>query len=159
MFSYNAEAWKFDSRVPSWSIRFSSWLIGRLHIGVYLLTPYQIHILQYFLPSCSLSFTPFLCFTLFIHFTLCPLLHRGFKINIISFVYFYLVTNTCALGIISKKSLLIQCFTLVVFFLRVLSSLTFRSLIHSELIFLHDVRSSLFCIWIFCFPSTIHYRD
>ena len=48
--------------------------------------------------------------------SLCPLLYRGFKINVVSFVYFYFVTNTCALGIISKKSLLIQCFTLVFFF-------------------------------------------
>ena len=43
-FSYNAGAWKFDIKVPSWSIRFSSWLIGSLHTGVCLLTTYQMHI-------------------------------------------------------------------------------------------------------------------
>ena len=41
------------------------------------------------------------------------------------------------------------------FLLKVLSSLTFRSLVYFEFIFLHDVRSSLFCMCIFCFLSTI----
>ena len=48
VFPYDAGAWKFDIRVPSWSIRFFLWLIGSLHIGVHLLTPYQINILQIF---------------------------------------------------------------------------------------------------------------
>ena len=102
---------------------------------------------KYFLPSCRWPFQ--LC-------SLCRLLHRGFKINVISFVYFYFMhlvpylRNHCWFSVVRLH----PCFPL-----RVLSSLAFRSLIHSELIFLHDVRSSLFCIWIFCFPSTIRYRD
>ena len=109
LFSSNAGAWKFDIKVPSWSILFFSWLIGSLHIGVCLSTSYQIHIVQIFSAVrqvvCSILSFVSLCSSCF---TLCLLLHRGFKVNVVSFVYFYFVT-TCALGIRSKASFLIQC--------------------------------------------------
>ena len=99
LFSYNSGAWKFDIRVPSRLMKFSSWLICSLDIGVCLSTSYQICILQ------IVSTVLYVAFSLS---SLCPLLHGSLKFNVVLFVCFYFFADTCALGIISKKSLLIQ---------------------------------------------------
>ena len=97
VFSYNAGAWKCDIKLPTWSIRFSSWLIGRLHTVLCLLTLYQMHILQIFSTILQVAFS-----------TLFSVLCCTEVLRLILFFYFYFVTITCALGTISKKSLLIQ---------------------------------------------------
>ena len=57
-----------------------------------------MHILQIFSTILQVAFS-----------TLFSVLCCTEVLRLISFVYLYFVTNTCALGTISKKSLLIQC--------------------------------------------------
>lgn len=70
---------------------------------------------------------------------------------------FYFISVLCALGVISKESIAKATDKSFYRFLLILlaSSLTFRSLIHFELVFLHN-SISFFCRWIFRFPNNIY---
>lgn len=70
---------------------------------------------------------------------------------------FYFVSVLCALGVISKESIAKATDMSFYRFLLILlaSCLTFRSLIHFELVFMHN-SISFFCKWIFRFPNNIY---
>lgn len=70
---------------------------------------------------------------------------------------FYFVSVLCALGVISKESIAKATDMSFYRFLLILlaSCLTFRSLIHFELVFMHN-SISFFCRWIFRFPNSIY---
>lgn len=70
---------------------------------------------------------------------------------------FYFVSVLCALGVISKESIAKATDKSFYRFLLILlaSGLTFRSLIHSELVFMHN-SITFFCRWIFRFPNNVY---
>lgn len=125
------------------------WVLGVLCI-FWILIPYQIYDLQIFFPH-----------SVGCHFTLWIISFNAHFKNLLNSICLFIVV-TCAFGVISKKSLpsLVSWSFCPRFSSKsfIVLGLTFRSLIHYELIFIDGVRwESNFILWHVNIQFSQHY--